>query len=297
MARVLHLREKSQWRKFAAMRYSNILILFKQGNEAARDMAEEAHCWLAQKGVCSSIMEACHAGYELGGEFDCVLVLGGDGTILGIARKLAGGDVPFFGINLGNVGFLTAADTCNWQQILELALQGRMEPRRCLALKWSVLRGCDAVATGYAINEIVVSRGSLARLINLSVKINDYNMGILRSDGIIICSPLGSSGYSVSAGGPLEHPVCEVVCLTPICPFPARVSPLVLPGKTAFEIGANSCDAFITIDGQELVKLLCGDVVRVEGAPGAIHVLGDDKNFYEKLGRRGLALDRAKIEK
>lgn len=291
MPAALHLREKGQWRKFAAMRYSNFLILFKQGNRAARDMAAEAHCWLAQKGVASSIMEACHDGYELKEEFDCVLVLGGDGTILGIARKLAGGKVPFFGINLGNVGFLTAADSDDWRQRLELALQGRMEPRKCLALKWSVLRNGEAVASGYAINEIVASRGALARLINLSVKINDYDMGILRSDGIIICSPLGSSGYGVSAGGPLAHPACEVVCLTPVCPFPARVSPLVLPGKTVFEIGADSCDAYITIDGQEGVRLLCGDVAHVEGAPGAINVLSDDRSFYGKLGRRGLALD------
>lgn len=292
MAMSPHLREKNQWRKFGAMRYTNILILFKHGNKAARDMAAEAHCWLAQKGVDSSVMEACHAGYELSGEFDCVLVLGGDGTILGIARKLAGGNVPFFGINLGNVGFLTAADICDWQQRLDLALQGKIEPRKCLALKWSVLRGEKNVASGYAINEIVVSRGTLARLINLSIKINDHDMGILRSDGIIICSPLGSSGYSVSAGGPLVHPACEVVCLTPICPFPARVSPLVLPGKTVFEICADSCDAFVTIDGQEEVKLLDGDMVHVVGSPGAIHVLGDDTSFYEKLGRRGLALDR-----
>lgn len=274
------------------MRFKHILVIARPNYPPAWQMAKHVQAWLAQKGVGCQLVEA-GAALNLAPFPDMVIALGGDGTILGIARKLAGSPTPIFGINFGTVGFLTAFDSNNWQSGLEQAFSGLLSERACMALKWSINRQERKIRSGVAINDVVVARGCLARLTSIEVRIDSERMGVLRSDGIIITSPLGSSGYSASAGGPALHPALNVLGLTPICSFMPNVSPLVLPGSACFQLTVldSSGDCYLTIDGQEGEELAKRDTVKIMGWPAAIHFLGEDKSFFERLKGRAFALE------
>ena len=141
-----------------------------------------------------------------------------------------------------------------------------------------------------AVNDVVVGRGSLARLVGLQVAVDTCDMGLLRCDGLVCCTPVGSSGYSASAGGPILHPAMDAIGLTPICPCPGSVAPLVLPGRVTCRVGVGAlAEAWLTVDGQEGQALESGDEVVLTGAPGGVRFLGGAR-FFERLRVRGFAL-------
>lgn len=274
--------------------FHHILILYKALNSEAASLAAVVASWLEEKGIKIWIAEAGQLPESIATDTDCAVVLGGDGTILGLARKLAGRQIPIFGINFGRVGFLTAAGSSNWRQLLKEAITGNLPVHSCMALNWHLVRDGLTVRDGVAINDVVVSRGALARLVCLRIKINYADMGVLRSDGLIICTPLGSSGYSISAGGPLLYAGMNAIGITALCPFSRNISPLVFPVETSVElrIVKPSADCYITIDGQEGQKLADNDIISITGWPGAIQFLGSDNQFFEHLRTRGFKLEQ-----
>ncbi|WP_300127064.1 NAD(+)/NADH kinase [Desulfovibrio sp.] len=270
-----------------------MLVVCKARHAKARALGHEVLAWLKARGLGARLCEAGDAaiGAEGSGPSRCVIVLGGDGTILGVARRFAFSGVPIFGINFGRVGFLTSADPANWQERLECALAPDTPVRSCLALRWRLVRSGRRVTEGVAINDVVVGRGALARLVGFRVTLDGCRMGILRCDGIVCCTPVGSSGYSASAGGPILHPGMDAIGLTPICPCPGSVSPLVLPGRVSCAVGITaSAEAWLTVDGQEGQLLAGGDEVALTGAPDGVRFLGGVR-FFERLRVRGFALD------
>lgn len=272
------------------MREKSVLVIYKQDHQNAQELAEEISLWLEQTGVTANIYEA---GSPLPSQPPpLVIVLGGDGTILGVARKIAGSGGAILGINFGRVGFLTAATPDNWESTLASALSGKLHNRDCLALRWRILRGGMEVKRGIAINDVVVARGCLARLTSISLAINGHKLGVTRSDGIIISSPLGSSGYAASAGAPVIYPDLEVTTLTPICAFMPAVCPLVLPGTAEFQLTVLdfSGDCYLTIDGQEGERLEKRDQVIITGWPRAVNFLGEEATFFSRLKTRAFNL-------
>lgn len=255
-------------------------------------MAECVASWLTERHYGFAIQESGQKHTQTHEKPSVVVVLGGDGTIIGVGRQIAGSEIPIFGINFGKVGFLTTADRHDWREKLALALAGVIPKRSCLVLRWHLDRCGQQKAGGIAVNDLFIGRGCLARLAGVGIKINGTEMGVLRCDGVIVTTPLGSSGYSVSAGGALLHPGMDAVGLTPVCPFPINVAPLVFPGKVSFELKVQSlgADTQITIDGQEGLALQNHDVIHVTCWPGAIQFLGDDNHFLDHLRLRGLNL-------
>lgn len=272
-----------------------ILIVFKKNNAEARELAATLSHWLRQKDISSIIIEGNNGAFDISWRPSLVIVLGGDGTVLGIARCVAGMDIPIFGINFGNVGFLAAADAGNWRERLTAALEEGSTPRECLCLKWSLARDGRIINDGVVVNDVVLGHGALARLIHIQVSIDGIVMGLMRCDGLIVCSPIGSSGYSVSAGGPLICADMNVIGLTPICPFTTNVSPLVFPASAVFElkITPHTPDCFLTLDGQDCLSISENDLIRVEASPHTIKIFGNGSLFLEKLRKRGFCLDQA----
>lgn len=276
----------------------DVLVVFKARHAKARALGLEVIAWLKARGLAARLCEAgggagrgTGAGDGLPSPALCVIVLGGDGTILGVARRFAFSGIPLFGINFGRVGFLTTAEPANWQERLETALAPATPVQDCLVLRWQVLRAGELLTQGVAINDVVVGRGALARLVGLHIGVDGCPMGVLRCDGLVCCSPVGSSGYSASAGGPILHPAMDAIGLTPICPCPGSVAPLVLPGSKVCRVGiAPSAEAWLTVDGQEGQALEGGDEVLVTGAADGVRFLGGVR-FFEKLRVRGFALD------
>ena len=270
----------------------HILLVCKARHERAAQLGEEIGAWLEARGHNAHMVEAGQDSSLYSGRLDFVVVLGGDGTMLGVARRLVGRDVPVLGINFGRVGFLTDAQPENWREKLTECLDGHKPVRFCMALKWSLTRDGQEVKAGAAVNDVVVSRGALARLVCLDVRVDGQRMGSLRSDGIILCTPVGSSGYSVSAGGPLLYPTMDAIGFTPVCPFLNTISPMVFPGSTNIELQVvrASTDCYLTIDGQEGHTLQKGDLVRISGLSAAVRFMGEGTCFFERLRSRGFVL-------
>ncbi len=236
---------------------------------------------------------------------DLVLVLGGDGTIVRVARALAGTGTPVAGINFGAVGFLAELGVNNWPEALEKMLAQGFNLDRRMGLHLSVQRTVhrnkrkndaplEEIFSGYAVNDVVLSRSGVARLLALDLFIDGEPAAFWRADGIIIATPTGSSGYTGSAGGPLMSPSLNAYAVTAICPFLSRALPMVLPESSTLGLAVRSdcTDSIITVDGQEAIKLKTGDVIQVKGAAGAICFANFGlASYFGKLHSSGLLQD------
>lgn len=272
------------------MRDSNILLVYKRGEELARLLGQEIKSWLEDRHFCCALCESPLLPQYLDVEYKLAIVLGGDGTLIGVTRKLAALSLPIFGVNMGHLGFLCAADRENWHKLLEQALAEKMPARGYPALQWHI----GERYSGWAVNETVVGRGTLARLVSIAIEINGENLGILRCDGLIICTPQGSAAYGASAGGSIVHPELQLSCLVPICPFPATVSPLILPANCQYRLTVAEAgqEVELTVDGQEGYSLRYGESVEIKCVPNAIHLFAGSENFLRKLEKRGFSLNR-----
>lgn len=254
----------------------NALIICKRQHEDAQRLGAAIEDWLEQKGI------ACLEPSTLGcTRPDLLIVLGGDGSILGVARKVAGQEVPIFGVNFGRVGFLTAVEAGDWRQGLEAALAGQLTLSKCLGLCWRIHNRNGKNDAGVAINDIVLSRGTMARIVNIEIRVNGESLGCMHSDGLIVSTPLGSTGYNSSAGGSILHSALQVMSLTPICPFMTCAPPLVFGTDAIFELTPADDACFLTIDGQEERKIARGETLEISGWKDAVQLLGS--RFFARL--------------
>ena len=195
---------------------------------------------------------------------DLLITLGGDGTLLRGARWAAPADVPVFGINLVQLGFLTSAALEELERAVAQLASGDFILDRRMALEVESGEGGDAESRFIAVNDAVVHKSGFARVVPLRVWVDDEEVGLYRADGVIIATPTGSTAYSLSAGGPILDPRLEALIATPICPHTLAVRPLVLPPDSVItvEMGPASEDTFLTIDGQVGCALSAGDRIR-----------------------------------
>jgi NAD+ kinase len=225
---------------------------------------------------------------ELGRDCDFAVVVGGDGTMLGIARQLARFNTPLVGINQGRLGFITDINIAQFAEALAPIIAGDYLEERRTMLEGDVWRDEVSIFEGYAMNDVVVSRGSAASMVELKVDIGDEFVANFRSDGLIIGSPTGSTAYALSAGGPILHPGIKGWVLVPIAPHDLSNRPIVLPdtGEIGIEIVAAR-DASVSFDMQSLASLLHGDVIRVRRSPNQVRFLHPRGwNYYATLRRK-----------
>jgi NAD+ kinase len=238
----------------------------------ARALALELAHWLARRGHAVKIDPASRAatGEErfeplgAGEPRDLVVVLGGDGTLLAVARRYAGSS-PLLGVNLGTLGYLSEVGREGLYPALLQLLAGRytLEARSLLAAELAGRRG--GRGTYLALNDVVVAKTAPSRIIELDLAVDGRHVSRYRADGLVVSTPTGSTAYNLSAGGPILHPQLPVTVLTPICAHTLTLRPLVLPDTSAIEIRlvTPSEMVFLTVDGQEGVEIDAGDVVSV----------------------------------
>ncbi len=276
---------------------SDIVIVHGSGNDLAANMSRQIRQWLAGEGrkarIVASDKETVHCVSTWEGA-DMILTLGGDGTLLAVARAVQDLGIPILGLNLGKVGFLTELSPTDWRESLTLILRGEYEMSRRLVISFHVLRRGQEYYRGYAINDLVISCGSLARMIRLDMWYGTDHLGSVRADGMIVATPTGSSGYSISAGGPLIYPELNVFALTPICPFLHAFRPMVLPFENDLRIlvqGADT-DVYLTQDGQTGVVLAAGDNVFASRAEKRLNLIRPLHSQYaHKLKSKGFVRD------
>lgn len=223
---------------------------------------------------------------RLAAEADLLLSLGGDGTLLAAARIGAPRGKPILGVNLGGFGFLAAVPAAEMTEALANVMEGRAGIQDRMMLAARVLRGGREVASFAALNDIVVGRGAFSRLLRLKTSISGVPVSHFPADGMVVSTPTGSTGYSLSAGGPVIDPEARVIAISPICAHALSARTLVVPAGRVIEIALphSTGEANLTADGQEGFSLQAGDRVEVREAPfPARLVCLDHAGFYTKL--------------
>jgi NAD+ kinase len=202
---------------------------------------------------------------ELGASCDLIVVLGGDGTILQVLHDLGDALKPLFGINLGRLGFLTCVGARDCARAVEAVAAGSYLLSRRSLLCVEVERRGEKVAERTGLNDAVVSRGELSRIVRLGVRIDGAHLTDYSADGLVVATPTGSTAYSLSAGGPIIVPESDVFVVTPICPHVLTNRSVIVGDASLIEIraGETQRDIFLTVDGQELIALHGGDTVSI----------------------------------
>jgi NAD+ kinase len=252
--------------------------------------------WLTRRGrvpvveketarLVPALATAVVARSELPAHVDLIVVLGGDGTLLSMARMVGDPSVPILGVNLGGLGFLTATTLEELFPALDAVFAGEivLDDRMMLAAR--VMRGGERLTQYVALNDVVITKSAMSRIINLSVSVEGQYATAYRADGLIIATPTGSTAYSLSAGGPILFPTMEAVVITPICSHTLTDRPVVLPGSQRIEVTLlTDQDVMLTIDGQEGLALREHDRVEVwQAAPRARLVRFPQKHFFSVL--------------
>ena len=274
--------------------FSHIAIVTKESHDQARELGDRIGRWLAERGVGVQILSNDQNGQGLcleGPGPDLILVLGGDGTVLSVARKLdRGPDVPLLGLNLGQIGFLTELSPQGWQDGLAKVLVGEYSLFPKVILQHAVERDGEPIAQGRVVNDLVVGRSGLARLIGLRIWCGEEELGRLRADGMIVSTPIGSTAYAVAAGGALIGPDLRAMELCPVNPFMSRFRPLILASDNTvtIEVDHESRDVLLTLDGQSGSRLQGGDRVVIREAERPLRFLQPSgSNYIRKLRKKG----------
>ena len=231
---------------------------------------------------------ACGDAAALAREADLLLVFGGDGTMLHVAREIAGSATPMLGVNIGGLGFLTAVPSDEIASALAHVWRGefKYESRALIEVvgRCQERRFCET-----ALNDIVVSRGGILRLIKLDVSVDGELVARYHGDGLIVSSPTGSTAYSLAADGPIVSPTAEVFALTPICPHTLSNRPLILPLTSTIRVKVVSSPpaTLLSADGQFVAELAAGDEVTIRRSRGTVRLMHlADSSFWEALRRK-----------
>jgi NAD+ kinase len=227
---------------------------------------------------------------ELPARVDLIIVLGGDGTLLSVARLVVGLDVPILGVNLGGLGFLTATTLEAMFPTLEVALRGEAPAEERMVVVASVTRAGEPLAESYVLNDVVVAKGVQGRLIDLEVTADGQMVTAYRADGLILATPTGSTAYNLSASGPILFPTMDALVLTPICSHALTNRPIVLPTTVPLEVrlASESPDVVLWLDGQPGIPLTSKDVVGVRRADAPIRLIRDPQKGYFQVLRTKL---------
>lgn len=223
---------------------------------------------------------------QLAAQSDLLVVLGGDGTLLAAAREAAPRGIPILPINLGSLGFLTSFTLEELYPALEETLAGKAETSERVMLTASLLRKRQAIESKNVLNEIVVNKGALARMIEVELYIDEEFVCRYRADGLIVATPTGSTAYSLSAGGPIVHPDVESLIVTPICPHTLTDRPVVIGDgcKIEMRLRGDAESVYLTLDGQKGILMQSEDRVGIARAKERLKLIQPHrKSYYEIL--------------
>ena len=223
-------------------------------------------------------------------DIECVLVLGGDGTLLQAARELLQRHIPLLGINLGTLGFLTSAEKSELPKCLDSVLDDSCSIDERMMHEGVAYHGSEKIQMNIALNDVIIARAGFSRLVELKIYVNGELLSIYNADGIIVSTPTGSTGYSLSAGGPIIFPQTDVIVITPICPHSLQARSLVVSGedRIMIEIGrrrkTQKEEAMVTFDGRSAQELETGDRIEIYKAQETTQLIRlKGRSFYQVL--------------
>lgn len=280
-------------------------IIAKQNKPEAVAITGQLVKWLGAKGIEVFLEEgireaipltqpgSCVSGVkkeEIPSRAEMIIVLGGDGTLLSLARLMGRHEVPILGVNLGGLGFLTEITLDELYRVLERVMGGDFVTDERVVLKVGVIRREERLAEFIVLNDAVINKGALARIIDIETTINGEYLTTFKSDGLILSTPTGSTAYNLSAGGPIVYPSLHCIIITPICPHTLTNRPIMIPDDVEVRVLLKSRqqEVLLTLDGQQGFALEFGDVVEVKKAEGRILLIKSPYRHYFEVLREKL---------
>jgi len=277
------------------LQFQSVGIISKPRRPDIQKIVPELLQWLAERGLaCSYDLETSEAlgggdgrtREQLAAQVDLLVVLGGDGTLLSAARAVGGRNIPLLAVNLGGLGFLMTTGPHELYPALERALRGEFEVQRRPLLRGQLIRDQQVTACYDALNDVVVNKAAMARVIEMDAFVDEEFVCSYRADGLIISTPTGSTAYSLSAGGPVVAPAVAAICITPICPHTLTNRPVLLPDSAQVEVVVKDADdaSYLTVDGQVGLGLRSHDRVRCFSSPYQVHLIQPQRlRFFDVL--------------
>jgi len=274
--------------------FRRVGVVAKRGSREAAQTAHELAEWLRRRSIETALDEATLRANGRGEDepfrssesYDLVVVLGGDGTLLSVARSLRAA-APLLGVNLGTLGFLTEINRGELYTAMVRILEGSYKLEERALFDVEVERASGGPGAHFRVfNDAVITKSALARIIELTLRVGDHLIARFRADGLIVSTPTGSTAYNLSAGGPILNPLLPVAVLTPICPHALAMRPLVVPDTGPIEVRLETQreEVFLTLDGQEGTSLGFGDAVRVTRSVASVRLARvSGRSFYDHL--------------
>jgi NAD+ kinase len=281
-------------------------LVAKHRLDAAAGVLAEVAGWLEAQGVLAvfetetAVLAGLPPGRptttrdQLPKACDAIVVMGGDGTLIGMAGRIAhaGVDVPIVGVNFGSLGFLTEITLPELYPTLDAVLAGKASVDERMMLQAQMLRKGQVSVERLVLNDVVITRGAMSRIIELSVSVDGHRVMQVRADGLIVATPTGSTAYNLAAGGPIAHPGVDAIVLTPIAPHMLTNRPLVIPGASTINVTPTSHgshdEVFVTFDGQSGNPVDGDDVVKIRRAPRPLRLVRAAKRSYFDVLRQKL---------
>ena len=275
--------------------FQRVGILSKPRRPDIGEVAPELMKWLRDRGVTYKYdletagavgMEAGLSREDLAAEVDLLIVLGGDGTLLAAARAVGERNIPLLAVNLGGLGFLMTTGPHELYPVLESVFAGRFEIQCRTMVRGELVRNEQVVASYDALNDVVVNKAEVARVIDMDAYVDGDFVCSYRADGLIVSTPTGSTAYSLAAGGPVIVPSVAAMCITPICPHTLTNRPVVLPDTAQVEVVVKSADdaSYLTVDGQVGVAIRSQDRVRCYQSQNRVRLIQPQRlQFFEVL--------------
>jgi len=259
-------------------------LIFKWRDARVPGIVSDIVPWLQSRGIEVFLDEEIVGQYpvhasvvavdELAEKVDVLGVFGGDGTLLHAARLVGSKGVPILGVNLGSLGFLTKFKIEDMHSAFENLLSGQYQLQKRMLLDVEVLIAGETAARYLALNDVVINKGALARIIDLEVSINAQPVLLTRADGLIISTPTGSTAYSLAAGGPILYPTLDAILIVPICPHALTNRPVVIPNHDVVHVSlCHGDDVMLTVDGQVGMPLHKQDCLKISSAKSSINLV------------------------
>jgi NAD+ kinase len=281
------------------MSIKRIGIISKPKKTEIREIVPSLTQWLRERNVevfldkeTASLLESAEKSLsrnEMPSQVDLLVVLGGDGTLLAAARALNRKPVPILAVNLGGLGFLTVITREELYPTLELVLAGNFKTERRVQIEGALVRADEVISSFLALNDVVLNKGAIARILDFDVLVNGRFISTYKSDGLIVSTPTGSTAYSLAAGGPIVTPAVEAFVVTPICAHTLTNRPLVLPDSVQIEVVVKSQRevAYLTVDGQMGIATHSDDAVRLKKASSCVEIIQPpNKDYFEILRQK-----------
>lgn len=267
------------------MKNQRVGIVIK--NEAhAQKKAQELIQMLGERCV---LIDTAQTDTPLPDDLVCIIVLGGDGTFLSVARFIEDKDIPLMGVKFGEVGFLAETTEEDLYEAVEAIFKGDFIIRERARLEIKVIRKEETIIDVDVLNDAVINKAALSRLASCAVYLDDFYLTTYRADGLIVATPTGSTAYSLAAGGPVVHPAVPSIILTPICPFTLTNRPLLIPDTTRVEIRLEGSpeDMILTLDGQEGFEMDPKDIIFIQKSRNSVKTISfEDQSYFKVLKTR-----------